>query len=88
MEPPKALTLLAGWVPDVAGFVSPMVNVNLASNIDSSIYLNPTRPFVLLGYAETLLMKAEAKQLGLGGAQTARESADCRAARASAISAD
>ena len=70
---PKALTLLAGWVPDLAGFVSPMVNVNLASNIDSSIWLNPTRPFILLGYAETLLMKAEAKQLGLGGAQTAEQ---------------
>lgn len=70
---PKATGILAGWVADLAGTVSPMVNVNLASNIDSSIYLNPTRPFVLLGYAETLLMKAEAKQLGLGGTQTAEQ---------------
>ncbi|HTE10977.1 MAG TPA: SusD/RagB family nutrient-binding outer membrane lipoprotein, partial [Chitinophagaceae bacterium] len=68
---PKANTNLAGWVPDLANTTNPMSNVNLASNIDSSIYLNPARPFILLGYAETLLMKAEAKQLGMGGTQTA-----------------
>lgn len=63
--------LLAGWQPDVAGFPNPIGNINTFSNVASTVYSDPLRPFVLLGYAETLFMKAEAAQLGLGGSKSA-----------------
>ena len=68
---PKSPTKLAGWQPDLAGLPDPIGNINTYSNVAAVVWNNPLRPFVLLGYAETLLMKAEAAQLGLGGSKTA-----------------
>ncbi|HMF73180.1 MAG TPA: SusD/RagB family nutrient-binding outer membrane lipoprotein, partial [Flavitalea sp.] len=70
---PKSPVLLSGWTGALAGQINPHsgVNINAYSNPSASIYTNPARPFMILTYAETLLMKAEAKQLGLGGASTA-----------------
>jgi hypothetical protein len=68
---PKSPTVLSGWQPALAGLPNPIGNINTFSNIASSVYTNPLRPFVLLGYAETLFMKAEAAQIGLGGSKTA-----------------
>lgn len=47
-------------------------NVNSYSNLQSSI-LAAAHPFMLMDYAEVCFMKAEAKELGLGGAKTSEQ---------------
>ncbi|NIG55925.1 SusD/RagB family nutrient-binding outer membrane lipoprotein [Chitinophaga sp. Cy-1792] len=68
---PKSATKLAGWtslagLPDVVG----SNNINAYSNANPVIY-QVGRPFVMLSYAETLFLKAEAVQSGYGGGQSA-----------------
>jgi hypothetical protein len=75
----KSNAVLSGWQPTLAGQVSPqgqtnqpgLTGVSVYSNIASSIYNNPARPIIILNYAEAQFLKAQAKMLGLGGAQTA-----------------
>lgn len=66
----KSSTKLPGWTA-IAGQTDPMAqNVNVFSNLASAIVTNPARPIIVLSYAEAQFLKAEAAQLGLGGAQS------------------
>jgi hypothetical protein len=70
---PKAGTKLVGWtnlngLPDNVG----SSNINSYSNANPDLFL-PNRPFVMLSYAETLFLKAEAAKLGFGGSMSAEQ---------------
>jgi hypothetical protein len=75
----KSNTILPGWQATLAGFVSPQGQTNqnglngasVYSNFSAAIYNNPTRPIIILNYAEAQFLKAQAAQLGFGGAQPA-----------------
>lgn len=75
----KSNAILPGWQGTLAGQVSPqgqtnqngLNGVSVYSTIASSIYNNPARPVIILGYAEAQLLKAQAAILGLGGSQSA-----------------
>jgi hypothetical protein len=71
---PLATTLLPGWT-SLVGVASPLggTNNNSFSNIASAIVTNPARPFIMLSYAETLFLKAEAAALGYGGSMSAQQ---------------
>jgi len=71
---PLAGTLLPGWV-SLNGIANPVGSLNIRSysNIAPAIVNTPARPFIMLGYAETLFLKAEAAILGYGGSQTAEQ---------------
>jgi hypothetical protein len=62
---------LGSWI-SLNGLVNPIGTLNnkAYSNIASSIVTNPARPIMMLGYAETLFMKAEAAILGYGGSKS------------------
>lgn len=68
---PKSTVKLSGWTASLANQVDPIGNSNTFSNVTTKVWSDPARPMVILGFAETLFLKAEAAQLGLGGAQTA-----------------
>jgi hypothetical protein len=65
---------LQTWI-SLNGIANPIGGLNnkAYSNITSSIVTNPARPFTMLGYAETLFMKAEAAILGYGGSKSAEQ---------------
>ncbi|MFY0255990.1 SusD/RagB family nutrient-binding outer membrane lipoprotein [Chitinophaga sp. 30R24] len=70
---PKAPTKLIGWTAlagaaDIVG----SSNINSYSNANPVIY-QVNRPFIMLSYAEALFLKAEAAELGLGGAMGAAQ---------------
>ncbi|HXO76378.1 MAG TPA: SusD/RagB family nutrient-binding outer membrane lipoprotein, partial [Puia sp.] len=66
--------ILNSWI-SLAGLTNPIGSLNnkAYSNIAPSIVTTPSRPFMMLGYAETLFMKAEAAILGLGGSKSAEQ---------------
>ncbi len=65
---------LGSWI-SLNGIANPIGGLNnkAYSNIASSIVTNPARPLMMLGYAETLFMKAEAAILGYGGSKSAEQ---------------
>jgi hypothetical protein len=65
---------LNSWI-SLAGQTNPIGSLNnkAYSNIAPSIVTNPSRPIMMLGYAETLFMKAEAAILGYGGSKSAEQ---------------
>lgn len=69
---PKSPALLPGWTGLVG--INPLgnVNINAYSNPRADLYL-PSRPFMVLSYAETLFLKAEVALLGLGGSRSAEQ---------------
>src|SRR5258708_26544001 len=71
---PLASGLLSGWL-NLVGVTNPIgsLNIKAYSNLSSSIVTNPSRPFMMLGYAETLFLKAEAAMLGYGGSMSAQQ---------------
>ncbi|HTI07262.1 MAG TPA: SusD/RagB family nutrient-binding outer membrane lipoprotein [Puia sp.] len=71
---PLAPGNLPGWL-NLVGVTNPIgaLNVKAYSNIAPSIVTNPSRPFIMLGYAETLFLKAEAAILGYGGSLSAEQ---------------
>lgn len=66
--------ILASWVT-LNGLINPIGSLNnkAFSNITPSVVTNPARPILMLGYAETLFMKAEAAILGFGGSKSAEQ---------------
>ncbi|HMH23315.1 MAG TPA: SusD/RagB family nutrient-binding outer membrane lipoprotein [Puia sp.] len=71
---PLAPTNLPGWI-SLQGIANPVGSLNMKSysNITPSVVTNPSRPIMMLGYAETLFLKAEAAILGYGGASSAEQ---------------
>ena len=78
---PKSTAVLAGWTnlnaSINAGAVNAIGNAQLIAYSDpvglaakGGIFA-PTKPFVFMSYGEACFLKAEAKQLGLGGGQSA-----------------
>jgi hypothetical protein len=73
----KSNAVLPGW--NLAGQISPQGQTNSGGLTGASAYsmvslniLNsPTRPVIILGYAEAQFLKAQAAILGLGGSQSA-----------------
>lgn len=79
----KSNAVLSGWTATLAGQTSPQGQLNGTSGgaanpvgnsayspISKSIYNNPARPIIILGYAEAQFLKAQASILGLGGTKT------------------
>ena len=66
--------ILGSWVT-LAGLVNPIgaLNNKAYSNLMPAFISNPARPITMLGYSETLFMKAEAAILGYGGSKTAEQ---------------
>ncbi len=75
----KSSRLLPGWTPQLAGSINPQGQANNGgingvsaySMFSLNILNNPTRPLVVLSYAETQFLKAQARIQNLGGNQTA-----------------
>jgi hypothetical protein len=73
----KSNATLPGW--NLAGQVSPQGQTNTGglngasaySMVSLNILNNPSRPVIILGFAEAQFLKAQAAILGLGGSQTA-----------------
>lgn len=68
---PLAPNLLPGWL-NLVGLPNPIgqLNVNSYSNISSAVVTNSARPIIMLSYAESMFLKAEAAMLGYGGTMT------------------
>jgi len=66
-------TLLPNWGTTLTGLTNPLSGINdtAYSLIADAILTNPARPIIMLSYAECLFLKAEAAQLGYGGASPA-----------------
>jgi hypothetical protein len=66
-------TLLPNWNTTLTGLTNPLSGLNdtAYSLVADNIINNTSRPIIMLSYAETLLMKAEAAQLGYGGGSAA-----------------
>lgn len=66
-------TLLPNWNTTLTGLTNPLSGINdtAYSLIADAILTNPARPIIMLSYAECLFLKAEAAQLGYGGASPA-----------------
>ena len=73
-QPASQPGILASWV-SLAGLVNPIGSLNnkAYSNLLPVFISNPARPITMLGYSETLFMKAEAAILGYGGSKTAEQ---------------
>jgi hypothetical protein len=80
----KSNAILPGWGATLAGQISPQgqtngnsggaanpVGTSAYSPIARTIYSNPSRPVIILGYAEAQLLKAQAVMLGFSGSRTA-----------------
>ena len=67
-------TLLPNWQTTLTGLTNPMSGINdtAYSLVADNVINSPSRPTIMLSYAETLLMKAEAAALGYGGSQSAQ----------------
>ena len=65
-------TLLPNWTSTLTGIVNPMAGINdtAYSLVADNIINSPSRPVIMLSYAETLFLKAEAAMLGYGGSQS------------------
>lgn len=74
----KSGRLLPGWTPQLTGGINPQGQANNGgingvsaySMFSLNILNNPTRPLIVLGFAEAEFLKAQASILGLGGART------------------
>lgn len=66
-------TVLPNWNTTLTGLTNPLSGLNdtAYSLVADNIINNTSRPIIMLSYAETLFMKAEAAQLGLGGGSAA-----------------
>jgi Starch-binding associating with outer membrane len=64
-------TLLPNWGTSLTGLTNPLSGLNdtAYSLVSDAVINNPARPLIMLSYAETLFLKAEAAQLGYGGSQ-------------------
>ena len=76
----KSKVLLPGWTPQLTGGVDPQLasanngginGVSAYSMFSLNILNNPTRPLIVLSFAEAQFLKAQAKIQNLGGNQTA-----------------
>ena len=75
----KSRVLLPGWTPQLTGGIDPQAQANNGgingvsaySMYSLNILNNPTRPLIVLGFAEAQLLKAQARMLNLGGSSTA-----------------
>ena len=75
----KSSRLLPGWAPQLTGGVDPQGQANNGgingvsaySMFSLNILNNPTRPLIVLSFAEAQLLKAQARMLNLGGSSTA-----------------
>lgn len=75
----KSSRLLPGWTPQLTGGVDPQGQANNGgingvsaySMFSLNILNNPTRPLIVLSFAEAQLLKAQARMLNLGGSSTA-----------------
>lgn len=63
-------TNLPNWGTSLTGVTNPLSGLNDTAYalVSGTIINNPARPLNMLSYAETLFLKAEAAQLGYGGA--------------------
>lgn|GEM_PF-457873 len=83
---PKSSNKLPGWT-NLAGVSDPLATANIRtySRLKGYGWVNgnnksngagliaPTAPFMILSYAESCFLKAEAAQLGMGGSKTAEQ---------------
>lgn len=62
--------LLPNWNTTLTGITNPLSGINdtAYSLVSDAVINNTSRPLIMLSYAETLFLKAEAAQLGYGGA--------------------
>jgi len=80
----KSNAVLSGWTASLAGQTSPQgqsngnsggaanpVGTSAYSPMSKTIYNNPARPIIILGYSEAQFLKAQAAILGLGGSKSA-----------------
>ena len=75
----KSSRLLPGWTPQLTGGINPQGQANNGgingvsaySMFSLKILNNPTRPLIVLSFAEAQLLKAQARMLNLGGSSTA-----------------
>ncbi|HBT93985.1 MAG TPA: hypothetical protein DEB23_06985 [Chitinophagaceae bacterium] len=76
----KSKVLLPGWTPQLTGGVDPQLasanngginGVSAYSMFSLKILNNPTRPLIVLSFAEAQFLKAQARIQNLGGNQTA-----------------
>ncbi|HTE27217.1 SusD/RagB family nutrient-binding outer membrane lipoprotein [Flavitalea sp.] len=75
----KSNQVLPGWTATLAGQISPQGQTNQGGLNGNSAYSmlalniinNPSRPIIILGFAEAQFLKAQAAILSLGGSQTA-----------------
>jgi hypothetical protein len=75
----KSRVLLPGWTPQLTGGIDPQAQANNGgingvsaySMFSLNILNNPTRPLIVLSFAEAQLLKAQARMLNLGGSSTA-----------------
>ena len=76
----KSKILLPGWTPQLTGGVDPQLaaanngginGVSAYSMFSSRILNNPTRPLIVLSFAEAQFLKAQARIQNLGGNETA-----------------
>ena len=75
----KSSRLLPGWTPQLTGGIDPQAQANNGgingvsaySMYSLNILNNPTRPLIVLGFAEAQFLKAQARMLNLGGSSTA-----------------
>lgn len=74
----KSNRLLPGWTPQLTGGINPQGQANNGgingisaySMFSLNILNNPTRPLIVLGFAEAQFLKAQASILNLGGSRT------------------
>jgi hypothetical protein len=66
-------TVLPNWGTTLTGLTNPMAGINdtTYSLVADNVINNPSRPIIMLSYAENLFLKAEAAYLGYGGGQSA-----------------
>jgi hypothetical protein len=75
----KSSRLLPGWTPQLTGGIDPQGQANNGgingvsaySMFSLNILNNPTRPLIVLSFAEAQFLKAQASMLNLGGSKTA-----------------
>ena len=74
----KSSRLLPGWTPQLTGGIDPQGQANNGgingvsaySMFSLNILNNPTRPLIILGFAEAQFLKAQASIQNLGGSKT------------------
>ncbi|TDX02066.1 SusD/RagB family nutrient-binding outer membrane lipoprotein [Dinghuibacter silviterrae] len=68
-------SLLPNWSSSLTGQTNPLSGINdtAYSLVSDAVINNPVRPLIMLSYAECNFLKAEAAQLGFGGASTPQQ---------------